>query len=134
MLDSTRARLAILQTGGSPGAAETPDEIQDNTQALMDLLAGCRKCHAMDGARIARMKPSGVVFQRARFTHKPHVEQGGTCESCHGSVDKSKQATDLNEPGVAKCQECHTPSKSRADCAACHYYHPPSAARLFGTL
>jgi hypothetical protein len=131
-LDSSRARLTALRTGGSPGSAETADEIAEASQALTDLIGPCRKCHATDGARLAPMKPAGVIFQRARFTHKPHVEQGGTCESCHGAVDKSRLATDVNEPGVAKCQECHTPSKSRADCAACHFYHPPSVSRLFG--
>jgi len=133
-LAATRAKLAALESGGTPGAAETADEIGEATQALTDLIGPCRKCHATDGARLAPMKPAGIVFQHARFTHKPHVEQGGKCETCHGNVENSKKATDVNEPSVAKCQECHSPSKSRADCAACHFYHPPSATRLVGAL
>ena len=56
------------------------------------------------------------------------------CASCHKSVETSTKSTENNEPGVENCQSCHAPSKSRADCAACHYYHPPSLARLIGAL
>ena len=76
---------------------------------------------------------AGVVFGHARFDHKPHVEQT-TCAACHKSVESSIRATDINEPAVASCAECHRPSKSRSDCATCHYYHPPSMTRLMRSL
>ena len=49
------------------------------------------------------------------------------------AIEKSKKATDINEPNLANCQQCHAPSKSRSDCGTCHVYHPPSVAKLLRT-
>jgi hypothetical protein len=141
LLDQTRARLAALQRIPPIGAAETPAESRKARGSLANLLVPCLTCHVLDlppdadgvpaGSRMAPMRPAGTVFQRARFSHKPHVEVA-KCESCHATADQSQKAIDINEPGVAKCQECHARSKSRSDCALCHVYHPPSLARLMG--
>jgi hypothetical protein len=133
LLGKLRARLAALQSGGRPGTADTPADVRKATAALSNLLAPCLKCHVLDGARIAPVAADPKVFQRSWFTHKPHVEHA-ECSSCHKSVETSTKSTDVNEPGVENCQSCHGPSKARADCAACHFYHPPSLARLIGTL
>jgi hypothetical protein len=129
----TERRLAELQRIAPAGLADTPAEIAKASRSLSNLLTPCTLCHVLDGARIAPMRPAYTVFQRARFTHKPHVDSA-KCESCHGAIETSQKATDVNEPGLARCQECHAPSKSRSDCAACHFYHPPSVARLFGAM
>jgi hypothetical protein len=63
------------------------------------------------------------VLAHAKFNHLPHVLQKN-CESCHTTVSKSMKAEDVNLPGIANCQSCHRPGKSRPDCAECHYYHP----------
>jgi len=141
LLDQTRARLAALQRVPPIGAAETAAEIRKARGSLANLLVPCLTCHALDlppdadgvpaGSRMAPMRPAGTVFQRARFSHKPHVDVA-KCESCHATADQSQKATDINEPGVAKCEECHAPAKSRSGCATCHVYHPPSLARLMG--
>jgi hypothetical protein len=128
-----RAQLTSLQAGGRPGTADSPAELRRATSTLNNMLAPCLKCHVLDGARIAPVAADPKVFERAWFTHKPHVEHA-ECASCHKSVETSTKSSEVNEPGVANCQSCHAPSKSRADCAACHFYHPPSLARLLGTL
>jgi hypothetical protein len=132
-LGKLQAQLAALQAGGRPGTADTPAELRKATNTLNNMLAPCLKCHVMDGARIAPVAADPRVFQRSWFTHKPHVEHAD-CASCHKSVETSTKSTDVNEPGVANCQSCHGPSNARADCGGCHYYHPPSLARLLGTL
>jgi hypothetical protein len=132
-LTRLRAQLASLQSGGRPGTADSPTELRKATSTLNNMLAPCLKCHVLDGARIAPVAADPKVFQRAWFTHKPHVEHA-ECASCHKSVETSTKSAEVNEPGVENCQGCHAPSKSRADCAACHFYHPPSLARLLGTL
>jgi hypothetical protein len=133
VLGKLRTQLAGLQTGGRPGSADTPAELRKATAALNNMLAPCLKCHVMDGARIAPVAADPKVFERAVFTHKPHIEHAD-CASCHKSVETSTKSAEVNEPGVENCQSCHAPSKARADCAACHFYHPPSLARLLGTL
>jgi len=133
LLVRLREQLAGLQVGGRPGTADTPAELKRATNTLSNMLAPCLKCHVMDGARMAPVAADPKVFQRAVFTHKPHVEPAD-CASCHKSVDTSTKSTDVNEPGVDNCLACHAPSKARADCAACHFYHPPSVARLIGAL
>jgi hypothetical protein len=133
VLAKLRAQLAGLQTGGRPGSADTPAELRKATATLNNMLAPCLKCHVMDGARIAPVAADPKVFERAVFTHKPHIEHAD-CASCHKSVETSTKSAEVNEPGVENCQSCHAPSKARADCAACHFYHPPSLARLLGTL
>jgi len=133
VLARLRTQLAALQGGGRPGTADSPAELRKATSTLNNMLAPCLKCHVLDGARIAPVAADPKVFQRAVFTHKPHVEHA-ECSACHKSVETSTKSTEVNEPGVANCQGCHAPSKSRADCAACHFYHPPSLARLMGTL
>jgi len=128
-----RARLALLEGGGRPGAAETSAEIRKATTTLSNLLAPCLKCHVMSGARMAPVAAAEAVFEHARFTHKPHIEQTN-CLACHKSVATSILAADVNEPGVASCMQCHKPSQSRSDCVTCHNYHPPSIARLVRRL
>ena len=61
---------------------------------------------------------------RAVFTHTPHLT-ATDCVTCHGSVIDGRRgvagvpgaaivgstlAIDLNSPGVAKCQTCHSSS------------------------
>src|SRR5204862_7157938 len=132
-VDDARARLAVLEGGGRPGAADTPAEIRKATTALSNLLGPCLKCHVMAGAKMAPVAAAEVVFQHARFDHKPHVEQAN-CAACHKAVETSIRATDVNEPTVASCTACHKPSKSRSDCGTCHVYHPPSIVRLVRSL
>jgi hypothetical protein len=133
MVSEARARLALLESGGRPGAAETPAEIRKATTTLSNLLGPCLKCHVMAGAKMAPVAAADVVFQHARFDHKPHVEQAN-CAACHKAVETSIRATDVNEPNVESCTACHKPSKSRSDCATCHVYHPPSIVRLVRSL
>lgn len=133
MVQEARTRLAVLESGGRPGTADTPTEIRRATSTLNNLLGPCLKCHVMSGAKMAAVNAADTVFQHARFDHKPHVEQA-TCLSCHKSVEGSIRATDINEPNVESCMACHKPSRSRSDCVGCHDYHPPSIARLARSL
>ena len=132
-IDAARAQLAALGAGGRPGVADTPSEIRKATSSLSNLLAPCLKCHVMTGAKMVPVAAAGVVFQHARFNHKPHVEQA-ECLACHKTVATSIKATDINEPNVASCTTCHRPSESRSDCATCHDYHPRSITRLAGSF
>jgi cytochrome c3-like protein len=128
-----KAQLAELEGGPRPGAAVSPDDLEKNKVALESLLVPCAKCHELRGARLAPVTIAQPVMPHSVFDHKPHVT-AAKCESCHASIEKSKKATDINEPNLANCQQCHAPSKSRSDCGTCHVYHPPSVAKLLRTL
>jgi hypothetical protein len=107
------------------------------TRTAVDVLA-------RTGLRLAPVGAAEPVMSRAVFTHKPHLS-ATNCVTCHdgvinvarpvpdtptASLRGSTLAMELNSPGVATCQKCHTSSGARQDCAACHIYHPPSAERL----
>jgi predicted CXXCH cytochrome family protein len=65
---------------------------------------------------------------RARFDHAAHISE--TCVSCHAGAPKSKRATDILLPDIARCRECHGGASSSAkvasDCLMCHPFHIPS--------
>ena len=65
---------------------------------------------------------------RARFNHAAHVSE--TCVSCHVGAPKSKHATDILIPDIARCRECHggagSAAKVASDCLMCHAFHLPA--------
>jgi predicted CXXCH cytochrome family protein len=65
---------------------------------------------------------------RARFDHAAHISE--TCVSCHPGAPKSKRATDILLPDIARCRECHggagSSAKVASDCLMCHPFHVPS--------
>lgn len=128
-----RALLAEVEGGPRPGAALTPEDLEVRKVALESLLGPCVKCHELRGPRLAPVTIAQPVMPNSIFNHRPHVTATPKCESCHATIDKSKYATDINEPSLANCQQCHAPSKSRSDCGTCHVYHPPSVAKLLRT-
>jgi hypothetical protein len=62
---------------------------------------------------------------RARFDHAAHISE--TCVSCHSSAPKSKHASDILVPDIARCRECHggvdSSAKVGSDCLMCHPFH-----------
>ena len=87
-------------------------------------MAPCAKCHLFKDAAFTRVVPARRVLVRSNFVHGPHLLQA-ECARCHPGVELSKKSSDVNFKGVATCQECHAPGKTREDCASCHNYHPP---------
>jgi hypothetical protein len=117
--------LGLFDIGADSATALSPEQLQDRLNAVKAMIAPCAKCHVYNGS-IPQMANGGVaVLARAKFNHLPHVQQLA-CENCHGRIRTSHKAEDVNLPAIAKCQSCHRTGKSRADCAECHRYHPPS--------
>lgn len=108
---------------GAPAEALTGEARDLRLAAVAAMAAACTRCHVYNGALMQPVRAGVAVLERARFNHLPHVQQI-PCESCHAGVATSTRAEDLNLPGVARCQSCHQPGKSRSDCAECHKYHP----------
>jgi hypothetical protein len=98
----------------------------------------CADCHEVtrdpgkDGLEQWRVQPVQLTsnwMPRARFDHSAHISE--TCISCHSGAPKSKLATDILLPDIARCRECHggvdsTAAKVSSDCLMCHPFHIPT--------
>ena len=123
-LKEVRARLALLSEGPEPKAKVTAGERERKKESIDVLVAPCSKCHIFKEGAFTRVAPARPVLVRSTFVHGPHLLQA-ECSRCHAGVELSKKSSDLNFKGVASCQECHAPGRTREDCASCHKYHPP---------
>jgi uncharacterized small protein (DUF1192 family) len=126
--------MQMRELGDTPDAAPAASE-QERSDAFVkldDLLKACSTCHVLDPsqARIAPVKMDLSIVPRSIFNHKPHLTATTKCEDCHSSVLKSQKSNDVDIPGVAQCQTCHAPRKTKDTCVTCHLYHPPSAFQL----
>ena len=134
-LDVAQRRAAELDRVPIATDTLTSGDAQRKQQALLALTKGCRYCH--DISPVGAMAPvhaAESVLWRARFTHRDHLTQGGTCRSCHTSqtaqppwsIETSDDATEINFRGIDSCRECHRPGRASAGCQTCHDYHPPA--------
>jgi predicted CXXCH cytochrome family protein len=97
----------------------------------------CANCHevthdptrtGLEQWRVEPVRLTSNWMPRARFDHAAHISE--TCVSCHTSAQKSKHATDILLPDIARCRECHggmeSSAKVASDCLMCHPFHNPS--------
>jgi hypothetical protein len=54
------------------------------------------------------------------FSHKVHLDQGNTCQECHGQVAQRDQL--FQEVGISMeaCIHCHRAKKAQMECDTCH--------------
>ncbi len=79
--------------------------------------------------KITPVSPPHAWMPKAHFSHVRH--QSAQCADCHDSA-KSKEASDVNMPVIAQCQDCHAGkqpvvNKVTSDCGLCHGFHMPAA-------
>lgn len=97
----------------------------------------CADCHevtrmpdrtGLEQWQVQPVQLTSSWMPRARFDHAAHISE--TCVSCHAGAPKSKRATDILLPDIARCRECHGGASSSAkvasDCLMCHPFHVPS--------
>jgi hypothetical protein len=102
----------------------------------------CKLCHALEVApagegtpvafaRRVKVVPTAVPdrwLAHARFDHWPHRPLD--CTSCHAGVRTSRLTSDVNLPGIAKCQTCHGAKDGPpSTCSTCHLYHDKTRDR-----
>ncbi len=56
-----------------------------------------------------------------RFSHKPHVLAGVTCQECHGPVETMATAEQWAPLQMGWCIDCHKQKKVPISCNTCHY-------------
>ncbi len=55
------------------------------------------------------------------FSHELHVIGNGVeCNTCHASIDTSKQSSDYNLPSMDVCSSCHDQVSQDTACGMCH--------------
>jgi predicted CXXCH cytochrome family protein len=97
----------------------------------------CADCHevtrdptktGLEQWHVESVRLTSNWMPRARFDHAAHISE--TCVSCHSNAQKSKHATDILLPDIARCRECHggagSSAKVASDCLMCHPFHIPS--------
>lgn len=65
------------------------------------------------------------------FDHRPHVNAGVACQTCHGSVETMERVRQVENLSMGWCVNCHRqanqigvqgkPVNASTDCSACHY-------------
>lgn len=96
----------------------------------------CLECHALapdQQALIASLNESAEkkqpipwvrVFTLKNFVffdHRFHLQNGATCEQCHGPISTEDAVTDqLGTTKMTFCQPCHVKSGAATGCTTCH--------------
>jgi predicted CXXCH cytochrome family protein len=132
----------LLRRVGEPSAGERQQALSFATRKANKVAVElfevrvCKTCHVgiartetSAGAewKIAPVRASHRWMPRAEFDHKAHAQS--PCGDCHDSA-RSKKASDVSMPAIAKCRECHGGSKPvqgriTSNCLLCHGFHDP---------
>jgi len=88
--------------------------VKADSPYIQKLAAAAREKQPIQWVRIYQL-PSFVYF-----SHRVHTDAGATCETCHGPVRERDVMTKEVPLNMQFCMACHTKTKARADCAACH--------------
>jgi hypothetical protein len=80
--------------------------------------SNCTFCHTSEDTETYALTPN--PRRELRFSHKVHVDQGATCEFCHGEINDKAPVVGEAVPSMAKCNTCHNDVKATNACEACH--------------
>lgn len=56
-----------------------------------------------------------------RFTHKPHITAGVSCQECHGPVQEMEEVYQHAPLQMGWCLRCHQEKNAPQKCFTCHY-------------
>lgn len=60
-------------------------------------------------------QPDFVFFQ-----HRPHVQAGIACQTCHGQVERMDRVREAVVLDMDRCVACHRAQQASIDCLTCH--------------
>ena len=55
------------------------------------------------------------------FTHKPHLQVGLACQTCHGPVERMQRVAQVAPLTMGWCIACHAERQGPLDCVTCHH-------------
>lgn len=62
-----------------------------------------------------------TVLPGVAWSHRPHLEAGVACETCHGQVRELEQMSELTSATTMYvCLNCHTVNHVKSACDTCH--------------
>jgi hypothetical protein len=107
---------------------------------------GCMQCHAT----VAKDKPTiqklanyakskqgipwvrvYIVLPGVAWSHRPHLQAGVACETCHGQVREIEQMSEVTSvTTMYVCLNCHEMNHAKTACDTCH--KPWSGGKFIG--
>jgi hypothetical protein len=88
--------------------------IKADSPAIQKLAEAVKANREIKWARVYQIP--GYVF----FSHRAHLEAGGTCVECHGPVNTREQLFRETDISMGGCMNCHRAKKASLDCTYCH--------------
>lgn len=83
--------------------------------AIQQLAGYAKKKQAIAWVRVYTVLP-GVTW-----SHRPHLEAGVSCETCHGPVRELEQMSELTSvTTMYVCLNCHEMNHAKTACDTCH--------------
>lgn len=61
------------------------------------------------------------IPDHAFFNHRPHIEAGFDCSSCHGNVAEMEKVQQVETLMMGFCINCHRDNGGPQDCYTCHH-------------
>ncbi|SVA75713.1 uncharacterized protein METZ01_LOCUS128567 [marine metagenome] len=124
------------------GCLECHEGAETQSQAGLPPMAACATCHrrraAADHPEVLKFMAQydngngePMVWRKVHvlptsamvhFKHKPHVQAGVDCTTCHGEVSQmtvAQQMVDVANMGW--CLDCHIERDASIDCLTCHH-------------
>lgn len=89
--------------------------IATDTAAIRSLHALAESGHEIPWVRVYAVTP-GVTW-----AHKPHVDAGVQCETCHGAISQADVVSETKATvAMATCIGCHAARGAKTECVTCH--------------
>jgi len=115
--------------------------VETQAQAGLPPMARCASCHRRqvpdhpEVVKFVEQYANGngtpMVWQKVNvmpasamvhFKHKPHVQAGVDCATCHGDVTQMTVAQRvINTADMGWCLDCHREREASIDCLTCHH-------------
>jgi cytochrome c7-like protein/class III cytochrome C family protein len=83
--------------------------------AIQKLVSYAKSKQAVPWVRVYTVLP-GV-----EWSHRPHLQAGFNCETCHGQVREMEQMSEVTSvTAMAVCLNCHEANHAKTVCDTCH--------------
>ena len=83
--------------------------------AIQKLASYAKSKQAIPWARVYTVLP-GVAW-----SHRPHLQAGVSCETCHGQVREMEQMSEVTSvTTMSVCLNCHEMNHAKTACDTCH--------------
>lgn len=65
-------------------------------------------------------KHPAPLYQKVKFNHRRHLDQGLACLTCHATVKTGTDSVASYRPTMATCMNCHSDNERIDKCSVCH--------------